>query len=173
MCFPTVYAVQVMTIGEMNYGRMLLDWSFNSSRQSRSGWNHVLLHWFVLFCYCMLLNLMQTCEWKNFKFALFLVTWHLWWFYTCSSYIFMYIYLSIGVITVRVQSNWCKLCLFHSLWFPTLIWYFRSFKSEHGEHLLQTKELPKGHQVLQNGSGSGPQFPQRNEVTTNNIELDL
>lgn len=97
MCFPTVYAVQVMTIGEMNYGRMLLDWSFNSSRQSRSGWNHVLLHWFVLFCYCMLLNLMQTCEWKNFKFALFLVTWHLWWFYTCSSYIFMYIYLSIGI----------------------------------------------------------------------------
>lgn len=97
MCFPTVYAVQVMTIGEMNYGRMLLDWSFNSSRQSRSGWNHVLLRWFVLFCYCMLLNLMQTCEWKNFKFALFLVTWHLWWFYTCSSYIFMYIYLSIGI----------------------------------------------------------------------------
>lgn len=54
MCFPTVYAVQVMTIGEMNYGRMLLDWSFNSSRQSRSGWNHVLcvdLFCFVIACF--------------------------------------------------------------------------------------------------------------------------
>ena len=42
--------------------------------------------------------------------------------------------------------------------------YFRSFKSEHGKHLLQTEKLSKGHQILQNGSGSSAQLPQRNEV---------
>ncbi len=65
--------------------------------------------------------------------------------------------IGVGVGAVRFRLRLRAFC-------DDLICRCRTAESEHGQYLLQAKELPEGSQILQDGSGPGSEYSQDNEV---------